>query len=173
LRLFCDLQDFVIIRQMVTDDKENDNKIFLFFKYNTLLLYYIIVKKKIKKIINKFATFLRLLFFVTICRIFNVHYIVGDFCYYYFYNFHYKHIVKSKFQFSHFFSIRPNYFFDRFQKKKTIFSNSKNASKWGVPFFRCAPSTVTDVPLFLRDRQLDLSKERHNLSIRCIYFFLF
>ena len=113
-------------------------------------------------------------FFVTICRIFNVHYIVGNFLYYFFYNFHYKHIVKSKFQFSHFFPIRPNFFFDRFQKKKKDFFQLTILPKnGGVPFFRCAPSLVTDTPLFLRDRQHGLSKERHDFSLRCIFFFLF
>jgi hypothetical protein len=56
---------------------------------------------------------------------------------------------------------------------KSIFTTSNNAPKWVVPFFRCAHSLLTGTPLFLRDRQHTLSKERHKFTFRCIFFFLF
>ena len=56
---------------------------------------------------------------------------------------------------------------------KSILTTSNNASKWVVPFFRCAHSLLTGTPLFLRDHQYTLSKERHKFTFRCIFFFLF
>jgi len=115
-------------------------------------------------------------FFVTICRIFNVHYIVGDFLYYFFYNSHYKYIVKSKFQFSYFFPFRSVSFFGPIQKKKTIFFNLQNSSKMGSAFF----SAVTKNHVFSHVYVLTLilyqnilSKARHNFSFVTLFFFLF
>ena len=119
-----------MITKMITDFP-------LFLKIFFILLYYIIVKKNIKKIINKFATFLRLLFFCYHLSHFQRALHSREISLLFFLYFSLQTYSEVKISVFIFFSISSKYFFfTDFKKKKRFFSTHKKAPKWGVPFFR-------------------------------------